>query len=156
MRRSIGNWESRFVVQTRHPKLGDLGGDIDRVHVSDKALIGRPAEIGRKASAELESNPLRFSCDRDWFTDIAYRNVFYRKSHEEEEQEDRAIFFIEPDGRTQPAEAHSEVIMAISGIETAVYRLYYDDRDPMMMKRLEEEGWLGREERTQPAKEETP
>ena len=74
----------------------------------------------------------------------------------DEEQEDRAIFFIGQDGRTQPAEARSDVIQAISGIETQIYRLYYDDQDPEMMNRLGEDEWLPRGERTPPKAEETP
>ncbi|MCH9033490.1 MAG: HD domain-containing protein [Planctomycetes bacterium] len=107
--------------------------ELDNRERQDKAL---------ELVTDLKTTEQEFSCYRDAFTDVAYRNVFYRKSREEEEQEDRAIFFIEPDGHTQPAEARSDVIRAISEIETKIYRLYYDDQDPEMMKRLSEDGWL--------------
>ena len=107
--------------------------ELDNRERQDKAL---------ELVTDLKTTEQEFSCYRDAFTDVAYRNVFYRKSREEEEQEDRAIFFIEPDGHTQPAEARSDVIRAISEIETKIYRLYYDDQDPEMRKRLSEDGWL--------------
>jgi len=104
----------------------------------------------------LEGTPQVFSCLWDKFTDVAYRNIFYRKSSDDEEQEDRAIFFIEPDGRTQPAEARSDVIRAISQIETQIYRLYYDDEDSEMTNRLGEDGWLPKDGATPPTAEEMP
>ncbi len=120
--------------------------ELDNRERQDKAL-----ELVR----DLKTTEQEFSCYRDAFTDVAYRNVFYRKSREEEEQEDRAIFFIDSDGRPQLAEDRSKVIRAISEIETQVYRLYYDDKDPEMMKRLDDDGWLPKGQGAPPKAEET-
>jgi hypothetical protein len=92
-------------------------------------------------SLEKEDSLLRFSCHRDEFADVAYRNVFYRKSSREAAEEDRVIYFVEPGQEPQPAEGVSQGIKAISGIETQVYRLYYDHADEDMMRRLRDDGW---------------
>ena len=107
--------------------------ELDNRGQQDKAL---------ELVTDLKTTEQEFSCYWDAFADVAYHNVFYRKSREEEEEEDRAIFFMGPGDRTEPAEARSEVIRAISAIETKIYRLYYDDEDRVMMKRLSEDGWL--------------
>jgi HD superfamily phosphohydrolase len=93
-------------------------------------------------TAKLASTPLRFSCALDFFRDVAYRNVFYRKSRESEEESDRVIHFVDDDGMTRAAESISPVIDAISRIESSIYRLYYDDEDAAMVARLRQEGWL--------------
>lgn len=90
----------------------------------------------------LREQDLRFSCCRDAFTDLAYKNVLYRKSKEGEEQEDRAILVQDRNDRTHPVESESEVILAISRIETAIYRLYYDGTDEALVDRLKTNGWL--------------
>lgn len=107
--------------------------DLDNRDKQDKAL---------ELVTGVKNTPLAFSCHRDAFTDVAYRNIFYRRSREDEEEEDRAIFFMEPDGQTRPAESLSEVIDAISKIETKIYRLYYDGDDGDMLDRLTKDGWL--------------
>lgn len=109
--------------------------DLDVRDKQDKALQ-------LVTSLEAGESLLAFSCHRDEFADVAYRNVFYRKSQKDAAEEDRVIHFVEPDQEPQPAEAVSEVIKAISGIETQVYRLYYDSEDRGMMGRLRDDGWL--------------
>jgi HD superfamily phosphohydrolase len=90
----------------------------------------------------LKGTDLAFSCHRDAFRDVAYRNVFYRKGQDEQEEEDQAIRFIESGGQTRLAEAHSPVIDAISKIQKEVYRLYYDEADAGLVKHLQDQGWL--------------
>ncbi len=86
--------------------------------------------------------PLSFSCHYDMFSDLAYRNVFYRKSSDEEEQEDRAISFVNDKGKTRVAEASSDVIRAISEVKTSVCRLYYDESQKALVKKLRSVGLL--------------
>ncbi len=123
--------------------------DLDARDKQDKAL---------KLVTSLETGgaPLAFSCYRDEFADVAYRNVFYRKSQKDAAEEDRVIHFVEPDQEPRPAEAVSRVIEAISGIETQVYRLYYDSEDHDMMSRLREDGWMAESGPTETAGEEEP
>jgi hypothetical protein len=85
-----------------------------------------------------------------------YHNIFYRRSRDDEEEEDRAIFFVEPGGRTRPAESLSKVIDAISRIETEICRLYYDGADPDMIDRLTRDGWLSESPSVSPTEEERP
>ena len=89
----------------------------------------------------LKAEPIRFSCARNAFTDLAYRDASYRKSKEDEEEEDRVILFLEDQG-PRPAENLSDVIGAISKIETSIYRLYYDANDRAMVAKLRADGWL--------------
>jgi hypothetical protein len=104
----------------------------------------------------LEGSAQEHSCERDAFRDLAYRNIFYRKSDDDkEEQEDRAIHFEEKNGRTCPAEALSPMIDAISKFETSIYRLYYDETDAELMARLREDGWIDNGLQTEQATEET-
>jgi HD superfamily phosphohydrolase len=91
---------------------------------------------------ELKSTGQAHSCVRDAFRDLAYRNVFYRKSVDDEEQEDRVIHFVEASGQTHAAEALSPVIDAISRIETKIYRLYYDETDAELTARLLKDDWV--------------
>ena len=130
---------------------------------------GRPYRVieldGRKRQdkalelvTDLKTTDQAYSCYRDVYDDVAYRNVFYRTSREEEqeeEQEEFAIFFIDSDGRPQLAEDRSKVIRAISEIETQIYRLYYDDQDPEMMTRLKRDGWLSKGKGAPPKAKET-
>jgi HD superfamily phosphohydrolase len=119
--------------------------DLDNRDKQDKAL---------ELVTGVKDTPLALSCHRDAFTDVAYRNIFYRKSREDEEEEDRAIFFVEPDGQTRPAESLSPVIDAISKIETQIYRLYYDGEDADMIAKLRKDGWLAEDGSANMAKEE--
>lgn len=119
--------------------------DLDNPGKQDKAL---------ELVTGVKDTPLAFSCHRDAFTDVAYRGIFYRKSRDDEEEEDRAIFFVEPDGRTRPAESLSPVIDAISKIETKIYRLYYDGNDPDMIAKLGKDGWLAEDASANVAEEE--
>ena len=106
---------------------------LDSREKQDKAL---------RLVTSLEGTALAFSCHRDDFVDRAYRNIHYRKGKESEEQADWMIHFVEPGGRTWAAEQESSVIRAISEIETTIYRLYYDENDPLMVAKLVEDGWL--------------
>ncbi len=107
--------------------------ELDHREKQDKAL---------QLTTKLEGNSLAFSCSRDAFTDVAYRNIFYRKSKGDQLEEDRVIYFVDDKGQTHPAEALSEVIKAISNIETTIYRLYYDEADSELVSYLRTEGWL--------------
>jgi hypothetical protein len=91
--------------------------------------------------ANLQSKELKFSCLRDAFEDLAYRNARYRKSKDDDEEEDRVIYFVEPEHDPKPAENLSAVIDAISQIKTEIYRLYYDENDAQMMERLHGDEW---------------
>lgn len=91
---------------------------------------------------EVMGSNAEFSCHRDEFKDVAYRNVFYRKSREDEEEAQKAIYFIEPDGMVRPIESVSSVIRAISEIETEIYRLYYDPDDQAIVSKLKQLGWI--------------
>lgn len=95
-----------------------------------------------RLATSVENTPLVFSCHRDDFVDRAYRNIHYRKSQDPEEAADRAIYFVQPQGQTLMAEDVSQVILAISGIDTEVYRLCYDSHDPAIVERLRTDGWL--------------
>lgn len=98
---------------------------------------------------QLRGMDQQFSCCRDTFTDLAYRNALYRKHKEGEEEEDRVIHFLDEGGSTHPAESESDVLKAISNIETAIYRLYYDETDEELMERLRSERWVSNEEQEQ-------
>jgi HD superfamily phosphohydrolase len=91
----------------------------------------------------LQGEPLEFSVGLDIFTDLAYRNARYRKSKEDEEEEDRVIYILDSRGYCSPAESPSEVIRAISEIKTQICRLYYDDSDPQIVDCLRGDGWIG-------------
>lgn len=133
----------RLVNRGRPYRVLELG-DSQR---QDKAL---------ELVTELKSTEQAHSCVRDAFRDLAYRNVFYRKSVEDEEEEDRVIHFVEASGQTHAAEALSPVIDAISRIETKIYRLYYDETDAELTARLREDGWITERSGEQQATEETP
>ncbi|MBK8270270.1 MAG: HD domain-containing protein [Planctomycetes bacterium] len=107
--------------------------DLDTRDKQDKAL---------RLVTSVEGTPLAFSCHRDDFVDRAYRNIHYRKGKEQEEQADWMIHLVDPEGKTSAAEQVSDVIRAISEIETTIYRLYYDAHDPEMIAHLIKEGWL--------------
>lgn len=107
--------------------------ELDRRQKQDDALA---------LVTDVRNTDLEFSCRRDAFVDLAYRNVLFRKRKESEEQEDRAIFFVDSGGRTHPLESESKMIFAISGLETTIYRLYYDESDSGLVNRLRAEGWL--------------
>jgi len=107
--------------------------ELDSREKQDKAL---------ELISSLKGSCLRFSCARDAFTDLAYRNARYRKSKEVEEEEDRVIFVLGHDDKAHPVENESLVIDDISKIETQIFRLYYDEDDPAIIQRLKDEGWL--------------
>jgi hypothetical protein len=109
--------------------------DLDNREKQDKAL---------ELVGALKETDLQFSCVRDAFTDLAYRNARYRTSKEDDEEEDRVIHFIGPDGVPRPAEnlPDAGLIRAMSDLKTEIYRLYYDETDPAIMKRLREIGWV--------------
>ncbi|MCC7291942.1 MAG: HD domain-containing protein [Phycisphaerales bacterium] len=94
---------------------------------------------------KLKGTDLFFSCSRDTFSDLAYRNALYRQSKHSgeagEEEEDKVIFFLDKQGKPHPAESESKVIDAISKIETSVYRLYYDERESKLVEELLKGGW---------------
>lgn len=106
--------------------------ELDNREKQDNAL---------KLEISLQGTSLVYSCHRDAFADLAYRNAYYRKSKEQEEEEDRVIFFIDGE-KTCPAESLSKVIAAISNIETQINRLYYDSTDSEMIARLKQEEWI--------------
>lgn len=112
--------------------------EFDVRHEEGRQRYQRAIEI----QAELENSAERHSLDLDSFADLAYRNLFYRTSSGAEEQEDRVIQLIDDGGRTHPAESLSDVIRAISTIETKIYRLYYDETDDAIVDRLRNEGWI--------------
>ncbi|MBI4581315.1 MAG: HD domain-containing protein [Planctomycetes bacterium] len=92
-------------------------------------------------STKVQGTLLEFSCHRDTFVDLAYRNAYYRKSTEHEEEEDRVIHVVDREGNAHPVETSSEFIKAISSIETRICRLYYDESDQDIMVRLRDDGW---------------
>lgn len=94
---------------------------------------------------EARSKPYACSIELDSFQDLAYRNMFYRRGSDddnEEDQADRVIHFIDEHNKTMPAESLSNVIRAISEIETKIHRLYYDELDVKLVERLRTDGWI--------------
>jgi len=127
----------RLVNREQPYQAVDLRGRIQQ----DKAL---------ELVIVLRGTDARFSCCRDAFTDLAYRNALYRKSKGEgEEEEDRVIHFLDEDGSTHAAESESDVLRAISNIETAIYRLYFDETDEELMGQLRSKGWVKNHEQEQ-------
>lgn len=114
--------------------------EIDVRHEDGQKKYRKAIEL----QADLVNRPQRFSLSLDSFEDLAYRNLFYRKSSDDEEQEDRVIQFIDDRGQTHPAESESDVIRAISDIKTKIHRLYYDETDEGMIRRLQDDGWFER------------
>ncbi len=90
----------------------------------------------------LKNKPQRYAVELDSFEDLAYRNLFYRKGPDDEAQEDRIIHFIDEDDQTHPAEELSDVIRAISNVETRIHRLYYDESDRVLLTQLRKAGFL--------------
>lgn len=133
-----GNHTLSELLQRKARRLTNRMRPYRCIELEDRALQDRAVAF----TAELTRTPMRFSCALDRFRDVAYRNVFYRKSRESEEESDRVIHFVDDDGKTRAAESISDVIKAISQIELSIYRLYYDDEDPAMVDRLRQEGWL--------------
>jgi HD superfamily phosphohydrolase len=112
--------------------------EIDIRHDEGQKLYKKAISL----QANLENHAEKYSVNLDSFEDLAYRNLFYRKSSEDEEQEDRVIQFVDKGGQTHPAESLSDVIRAISGVETKVHRLYYDETDRKILDRLKKDGWI--------------
>jgi len=69
--------------------------ELDNREKQDRALA---------LMTSLKGEALEFSCLRDAFTDLAYRNARYRTSKEHEEEADRVIYLLEPNGEPTPAE----------------------------------------------------
>jgi HD superfamily phosphohydrolase len=107
----------------------------------------RDSEERRRAvelKTEFRGKGREFSCHYDAFEDLAYHNIFYRKGQDEEEEEHRAIHFVDEDGgRARVAESESDVINAVSGIKTSIHRLYYDKNDSKVVDCLKKGGLLG-------------
>lgn len=112
--------------------------EIDVRHDEGRKQYQRAIEL----QADVANGPAKHSLKLDSFEDLAYRSLFYRKSSDDEEQEDRVIHLIDDGGQTRAAELQSDVIRAISGIETKVYRLYYDETDRTIVDRLRNDGWI--------------
>lgn len=112
-----------------------------RVIQFDVRLINEPERLNRAIAlqAEIKSQSERNSLYLDSFEDLPYRSIFYRSNEGDEEQEDKAIFFVNDKGVTQAAEFESEVIRAISGIKMQAHRLYFDETDEAICKRLKDE-----------------
>ncbi len=121
---------------------------------------GRPYRFIDLGDRQKQDNALRletdlaatcnlctFSCYRDEFADVAYRNVFYRKGD--------PIYLVDSNSEPTPIEARSAVIRAISEIKTEIYRLYYDADDPKMVERLQKDGWVLDKESTDGQEEPT-
>lgn len=137
--RSPGTDPALKKLQEKCSRLVNRGRPYRTIELRDREQQDKALSL--VTSLEKEDSLLRFSCHRDEFADVAYRNVFYRKSSREAAEEDRVIYFVEPGQEPQPAEGVSQGIKAISGIETQVYRLYYDHADEDMMRRLRDDGW---------------
>lgn len=84
----------------------------------------------------------QFSCYLDTYEDVPYRNVFYAKGKEEEEERVKPIYLLDRDGRTHLAEEDSRLIRAVSEIRCRVYRLYYDDGNPELVDLLKSKDLL--------------
>ncbi len=128
------------LVATLRNKCGRLvnrGRPYRTIDLLDDDMRERAVEF----MSSLKGTPQEFSCHRDAFVDVAYRNAFYRKSHEALEEADRVIHLVDRQGRTRSAESESSVIRAISDIPTRIHRLYYDDADSAMIKQLKDESW---------------
>lgn len=82
-----------------------------------------------------------FRFAHDTFHDLAYKNSFYRKSIDDEEQEDRVIYLIEND-TAKPAETLSEVIDAISRIPVHIERLFFDNDDTGLVAEIRARGLI--------------
>lgn len=116
-----------------------------RVVEIDVRHPGRGRDLHSEAIALLERLKTKsqiYAVALDSFEDLAYRNLFYRKGPDDEAQEDRIIHFIDEDDQTHPAEELSDVIRAISGVETRIHRLYYDESDRVLMTQLRKAGFL--------------
>ena len=129
LKRMLGSKCRRLVNRDQPYKTLELRDDAKR----EKSI---------ELVTELRQTPQRHSIVRDSFQDLAYRNVFYRKSPEDEDQADRVIQFIDDREQTHPAEALSDVIRAISEVETRIHRLYYDETDATLVQRLKEQDWI--------------
>lgn len=133
----------------------DSGGD-DRLRSKCRRLVNRDQpyktlelqddatrEKAIELVTELRSAPQTHSIERDSFEDLAYRNVFYRgSSDDDEDQADRVIHFIDERCQTKPAESLSDVILAISNVKTRIHRLYYDETDLELTERLRRDNWI--------------
>jgi HD superfamily phosphohydrolase len=137
-RLATGGDERLQPLRAKCERVVNRGRPYRSVELRDHDRLEKAIEL----ITELRGTPQAYSCERDSFQDLAYRNVFYRKSPDDEEQEDRVIQFIDRGGQTHPAESLSDVIRAISEIETKIHRLYYDQTDAEMVTRLQKEGWI--------------
>lgn len=85
-----------------------------------------------------ETSPARFSCLVDVFDNVPYRNATYRKTEEDEEQEDRVILVLDRFGKIRAAESESDLICKISELRGRTMRIYYDETDLEIVTRLQE------------------
>lgn len=106
-------------------------------------------ERGQQDAALEVVNTLRtqgameqFSCYRDSYEDVPYRNIFYKGGKEEEEKRVRPIYLLDSERNTHLAEEQSEVIRALSEVQMEVYRLHYDDSAPGVVNLLQEKRLL--------------
>ncbi len=140
----LADWAAMQSEEPRHRRLASMCRRLlnrERPYQAIELRGRRQQDRAIEFVTRLRQTDQRFSCCRDGFSDLAYRNALYRKSREGEEEEDRVIYVLDEQGRTHPAEAESDVLRAISNIETAVYRLYYDQTDEALMEALRADGW---------------
>jgi HD superfamily phosphohydrolase len=112
--------------------------EMDRQYDDDDRRYDRAIEL----QSEWRGTPSQYALCLDSFKDLAYRSIFYRKSKETEDQEDRAIQLLAPSGFTEPVEQASPLIRAISDLKIQIHRLYYDENDPELAERLQKDGWI--------------
>lgn len=126
-------------LRSKSARLVSRGQPYKTLELRDSAKRERAIAL----VTESKNTPLAYSIKRDMFEDLAYRNVYYRKSPDDDEaQADRVIYFLDERGRTQPAESLSDVLNAISNIKTTIHRLYYDESDADVVDRLRKDRWI--------------
>lgn len=132
--------EQLEALQSKCKRLVDRRQPYKTIELRDDKKRERAVELVTELRTTLTFQ--RFSIERDSFQDLAYRNVFYRKSPEAEDEADRVIHLIDDRDKAHPAESLSDVIRAISEIETNIHRLYYDEEDRELVDRLKRDNWL--------------
>lgn len=100
-----------------------------RNRASQEAALLLEQELQRDGGLE------QFSCHRDIYEDVPYRNILYARGRGSEDgllEEERArpIYLIDSQGDTRPAEAESDTIDALARTQLQVRRFYYDDHMP--------------------------
>jgi hypothetical protein len=137
--------------------IGDWIGDARDATVRDlsERLVSRgrpfqPIELTRNSdprAIELlfelrhEGSPLRFRCDRDDFSDVAYADPFGHSADEDEERDYRSILLMEDETTGSVRRAVTdEWIRNMAEFRVEARRLYYDDQDSAMIDRLRNTG----------------